>query len=465
MKTWILPLILFIAAGAWAQTTVRPSSGSGSGGSATNAVSQVLTNGSVLGNGITSIDFKGASVTGMLSGAQAIIGITATGGGSVTTNANQFGATANGQLVLKDGFRGTNQTSKGDLTADNIIIPSWNGERVLISSTANEIAEASILSTELNHIAGLTANVQTNIDGKASIVYVLGTSNSLYSFISGGSQTPWGQTINGAGYALTNAGNLTSTGTVTAAQFVGSSTDVAGKLLLQATNPVGSLSLAIPATWRATNDISATITNPVAGQVLKISSVSGNTIMLTNDVPHPLITTNTVWVSAGAMAPGGGSTADGGRNGGTAGSITNGSMAVDAWLLDDTTNECVTFTFQPGYGFAGDVVASLYWSTTNAINGASNVVWDAGVSLLSSNGLFTANTYQTNGTFRFWSSNSVQVAKLPQITIASGVTPDTLLSFRLSRLGTNTADAALGDAQLLGARISFTRTNLIGGYP
>ncbi len=68
------------------------------------------------------------------------------------------------------------------------------------------------------------------------------------------------------------------------------------------------------------------------------------------------------------------------------------------------------------------------------------------MSLLASNSLITANTYQTNGAFRFWSSNSVQVAKLPQITI-TGQTYDTLLSFRVSRLGTNTSDAAVGDAQ------------------
>ena len=81
-----------------------------------------------------------------------------------------------------------------------------------------------------------------------------------------------------------------------------------------------------------------------------------------------------------------------------------------------------------------------------------------GASLLASNNLISANTYQTNGAFRFWSSNSVQIAKLPQITI-TGQTYDTLLAFRVSRLGTNAADVAVGDARLLGTRISFTRTN------
>ena len=163
------------------------------------------------------------------------------------------------------------------------------------------------------------------------------------------------------------------------------------------------------------------------------------------------------------MTPYGGSTADGGRNGATAGSFTN-VVAVDTWDMDDTTNECVSFTWQPGADFAGDIVTSVYWLTTNSLNGASNVVWDAGVSLLASNNLITANTYQTNGAFRFWSSNSVQIAKLPKITI-TGQTYDTLLAFRVSRIGTNAADVAVGDARLLGTRISFTRTNWLGGYP
>jgi hypothetical protein len=246
--------------------------------------------------------------------------------------------------------------------------------------------------------------------------------------------------------------------------FISTDTNSPGQFKVESTNG-GALAFTLPGDWKTDITLNFTLTNPVVGQTFRISGVSGGLVTVTNEIAHSRIVTNTVWASAGAMAPGGSTTADGGRSGAAPGSFTNGSFVSDVYLMDDSANECVTFTFQPGYGFAGDITTTLYWVTTNSLIGATNVVWDAGVSLLSSNELFTANVYQTNGTYRFWSSNTVQVAKLPQITIASGVTPDTLLAFRFSRLGTNTADAALGDAMLLGARVAFTTTNSIGGYP
>lgn len=76
-----------------------------------------------------------------------------------------------------------------------------------------------------------------------------------------------------------------------------------GKLTLYATNPFGFLGITMPPSFRSSNVLSFSITNPVAGDVLKIASVAGSLVVITNGVDNnsggggsstaPVLQTNT----------------------------------------------------------------------------------------------------------------------------------------------------------------------------
>lgn len=79
----------------------------GGSGSATNAVSQIMTNGVALGTGITNLNFvdgANTTVTGWVSGASVNIGVSSSGGGGETTN--HWKVTGNSGLLTTD-FIGT----------------------------------------------------------------------------------------------------------------------------------------------------------------------------------------------------------------------------------------------------------------------------------------------------------------------------------------------------------------------
>jgi len=335
--------------------------------------------------------------------------------------------------------------------SSNVAINFTLGASNSLYTVSSNISQA-LVDSGSNALYTISSNVsQALVDAGSNSLYTV-SSNVSQALVNSGSNSLYTVSSNVA-QALVNAGS-NSLYTV--------SSNVSEALALSKANAASN------ALYTVSSNIAVNYANGTTNANFvvqaELTACSNTLYSAIGSGGAPPIVTNSIWVPAGAMAPGGGTTADGGRNGGTAGSYTNGALATDTWDLDDTTNECVTFNWQPGAGFTGEVAPSFYWLTTNALNGASNVVWDVGVSCLNSNGLLTANVYQTNGAFRFWSSNSVQVAKLPVVT-ATGQTPDSLLTFRISRLGTNTSDAAVGDARLIGARIAFTRTNWIGGYP
>ena len=145
-------------------------------------------------------------------------------------------------------------------------------------------------------------------------------------------------------------------------------------------------------------------------------------------------------------------------------SFSNATTILDTLDYDDSATEDAWFTYQPGGGFAGEVKASIYWLSTNALNGASNVVWQLAVSSLSSDSIPGTFTWSTNLTDRFYSSNSVQVSQMPLISVpAAG--PNPLLNIRVSRIGGDGADTAAGDAKFIGVRVFTKSTNWLGGYP
>jgi hypothetical protein len=123
----------------------------------------------------------------------------------------------------------------------------------------------------------------------------------------------------------------------------------------------------------------------------------------------------------------------------------------------------VMFKTALGSKFSGQIQPLLYWTTTNAINGASNVVLEVAMAPYATNNLLSDIIYQTSLTTRFWSSNSLQIAALPVITVTN-YAPLALYRVRVGRLGTNAADAALGNVRLLMCDLQYTTTNKIGRH-
>lgn len=184
---------------------------------------------------------------------------------------------------------------------------------------------------------------------------------------------------------------------------------------------------------------------------------TASTITVSVTAPPPANVTNSIWVSAGAMTPKLTTTP-------LVSSFSNSTTIIDTLDYDDASTEDAWFTYQPGNGWAGGVSLSAYYISTNTLNGASNVLWQAAVSKLEANTVPGTFTWSTNILHRFLSSNSVQIAKFPLMSVPAG-TADTLLNIRISRLGGDGTDTAAGDAKLTGVRLFTTYTNWIGGYP
>jgi hypothetical protein len=124
----------------------------------------------------------------------------------------------------------------------------------------------------------------------------------------------------------------------------------------------------------------------------------------------------------------------------------------------------VQFSTAMGPAFAGPLVIHLHAVSTNtAMTGNSNVVVEVAVAARATNDLLSSYTYTTNVVGRLYSSNSLQIITLPQITV-TGHNPRNLLDFRVGRLGTNTSDVVVGDLRLLGAEVSAVFTNFMGGF-
>jgi hypothetical protein len=342
-------------------------------------------------------------------------------------------------------FDGTTLTATGGAGSTNFTTAAFGSATIGYIYFTNSLNLSNILIGSGNGIFQLSNRVTGNLP-----LYINWADDTVHLSAISGSSAVFGQTV-------------TAYDTITAPSFVGSSTDTAGTLMLQATNATGAIAFTLPATHGASNVFNFTVTTPAAGEVFKVKSVSGNVVTLTNDVPHPLITTNSIWIGAGAWAPYGGSTLEGGRNGAAAGSYTNAGSVVDTWDMDDGTNEAVSATFSPR-GFAGGVLTDIHWLSHSPLDGTSNSVWQVAVSQMASNSAFGTFSYFTNVTASSYVSNRLQITRLPLITVTN-LSPAELLTFRITRLGTNTGDVVVGDARFLGARISFTRTNWLGGYP
>ena len=516
----LLPLLSFGA------VTVGPGTGSG-GGSATNAVTSI--NGDTTGAQSFTTSTTGTTPS-----------ISNPGGGSHVWIHPWATNTASGFIRSNDWSR------------------FWaHGAQIgALSNAATDLQAATqalhtALSSTVSTVSTHTGQISDH-DGRLTVLEA-----------GGGSQTPWASTINGAGYALTNAGNLTSTGDVQAASFtgVGATPPIfglpdtnTGKMfaltigafgtlasnlnLLPPLDGLGGASGPLIFTGYATNGTNVTLDLlPVGtdGQVLKVASGvagwgtdnnsgSGSTQMVTaavgnlsvtntaavgtlsadqvnvatgvdlnfltgqlilmHDSDHavsavtigsgitfssgtlsmtsvPLLT-NSLWISAAAFAPYGGTTLEGGRRGATIGSITNaGGFVLNTYDFDDTTNEAVAINFTLGPAFAGLISASLHWTHAGNTNNAS--VWEVAMSPFSTNNALSNYVWRTNITMRPYETNLLQVTTLPLLTLTN-YTPRTLWSLRVSLLSTNASDTLVGDARFIGAQLGVVNTNQMGGF-
>lgn len=200
------------------------------------------------------------------------------------------------------------------------------------------------------------------------------------------------------------------------------------------------------------------ITNILGSGIITVTSNNlGEFTVAASSAAGPAIVTNSIWVPAGAMTPKLTTTP-------LASSFSNATTIIDTLDYDDSATEDAWFTYQPGKGYAGDVTICAYYITTNALNGASNILWQAAVGKLEAETLPGTLTWTTNILHHFLSSNSLQVAKFPLMSVPAG-TADTLLNVRISRVGGDGTDTTAGDAKLTGVRLFTTHTNWLGGYP
>lgn len=294
---------------SWTSNGVRwiASAAGGSGGSATNAVATIRTNSAAVASGATSITFTNGTniqVAGVDIGSgevkitinstlntntiqnAASNAVMAVHGPQIAGNSNAIN-TAAGRLDTLDGYvqwdgsdsalslsntiggsgirLGASVASMGvTLTLPAVQLPSGDvATRLAAAESTNAALRAatnSFLTT--NKVTG--SAVTQNGDGTMTI-------NST----GGGSATnltPWTSNINGAGFQLANAGNITSTGTVAAASFAGSGSG-AGSLTLDGAN--SGRTILSQADSAATNTITLSPGAPSSGQVLKYDSASG----------------------------------------------------------------------------------------------------------------------------------------------------------------------------------------------
>lgn len=172
------------------------------------------------------------------------------------------------------------------------------------------------------------------------------------------------------------------------------------------------------------------------------------------------IRTNSVWIDAGAMRSSGSLAPFNGCPDSTA--WTNQINVQDAWNFDDTTNECVVFRLSLGTKFAGTILGSIYWVSTNTASGGnSNIVWQFSCNTMASGGTAFTNVnnyFTTNLTVALQASNSsLQISSFPLMTVTNSTSH--LIDCRLTRLGTNASDVLVGDAKMLGFVMRFTETN------
>jgi len=159
---------------------------------------------------------------------------------------------------------------------------------VLVNNASNFLVAVSnrldLFTTALTNHGSAVLQSATNFATTAAatasngaVAFTMTASNSLQGGIN---QRQWG-TTNLTNFSATatvdGSGNTTLGGTLAL-------TNIAepGEIIIRSSNQIGAIGFTVPGPFRATNVLSFSITNAQADQVLKILSVSGNVITVTN---------------------------------------------------------------------------------------------------------------------------------------------------------------------------------------
>lgn len=432
--------------------------------STTNATSKPLTNSYTSGI-LTLFGLEqGANITLTPNGSNIVVASTATGGGNLTTNANQFGASveltiSNGAFLTNMNYFdfGTNHSSlwvEGTLTANSIstcdIFPTTDDSCSLGDSTVRRWQGIFVKTTGANFL---------ETGGGSDFVRLVSPSALAagYTLILPDAQGSDGQTItnNGAGTLGwwtpggpfgVNANQFASNGNLVSINSGALFTNLNNFSILSVTNQPGLdrglrfwhtngqgyTELSGPTNqWLPTNKFFLTITNPVANQVLKFQNVSyANgvaSIVLTNDTDtsgtgtNMLIQTNgtdigvagTVNWTTGVTGYLAGAVANLGVNVTGGGSGTNfDSIIITNQVLYQkqhfksagsgaNTNQ-VDFTLATHKGFTNALTTNIVCQLTNITQGASCVlsIYGADGAVIASN--YTVRVTAATGTTVYW---------------------------------------------------------------
>ena len=252
---------------------------------------------------LSGLTFDGATAT-----------LTASGGGSLATNANQFGASVT--LTIKDGALLTNTSISTALT-----LPTLTASRAAVLNSSGQLTNSAAVSdVELEYLDGVTSAIQTQLGSKQAGTFLLTNFSAMgiTNIVSANGNTVI--TTNGGvltltaaagGVGLTNANqfgasttltladrlsvtNLNSYGTgavfsghvtvssnITAQSFIGSGESTPYLLLSSPNGASFGLSVNTNLTVQTTNKLD--FSSASAGQAMVLHSASAGQLVWTNE--------------------------------------------------------------------------------------------------------------------------------------------------------------------------------------
>ena len=150
------------------------------GGSATNAVSKILTNGVQLFNGVTNLNFTNYGVAPSAVGGTVTIDLTQGNATDATKVSTNSGTLWTGRLIGggSTNFGITNATIYGG-SFTNLTNSTATSSRIAAYDASGVLTNASASVTEANYLVGVTGGLQTNIDNRATSAQLTAATNVL----------------------------------------------------------------------------------------------------------------------------------------------------------------------------------------------------------------------------------------------------------------------------------------------
>jgi hypothetical protein len=240
-------------------------------------------------NGLLYTGAGGIVSTAALSGLTFSGGtLTATAGGALQTNANQFGASVT--LSIKDGALLTNASIRTALT-----LPTLTASRAATINSSGQLTNGATTAAELDFVNGVTSAIQTQFNGKqngqtngnqfgASTTLTIADRVSLTN-------------LNSYGTGAVFSGHVTVASNTTAQSFIGSGTGTPYLLLSSPNGAAFALSVNTNRIVQTTNTFDFSASSAV-GQGVGLHSVANGQLVWTNvnrlEVPVTGLASNVV---------------------------------------------------------------------------------------------------------------------------------------------------------------------------